>query len=157
MGTRELNLIGQKMANLTSYLRELEPLVKGRFPSDKWSAMQQRAIERLVQIIIESLVDINALLILDAQTPPAASAREGFEAVHALGVIGDRLRERFGQDYVKLRNRIVHAYDKLEPRAVYYKAQRLAKETQQYQQAVSRYLRAQRVSTPKGRRAKDTL
>ncbi len=154
MGPREINLIGQKMANLTSYLGELDPLVKGPFPGPSWSRVQQRAIERLIQIIVESLIDINALIIADAKAPPAGSAREGFERVHSLGIIQTHLLDRFSQDYVKLRNRIVHAYDTLDDRTVYYKAQRLAKEMRQYQQAVDRYVKARGKPTTKGRRKK---
>lgn len=156
MGPREIILIGQKMANLTSCLGELEPLVTGAFPGPKWSRVQQRAVERLIQVVVESLIDVNTLVVADAKAPPATSAREGFERVHSLGVIQTRLLDRFGHEYVKLRNRIVHAYDTLDDRTVYYKAQRLVKETKQYQQAIDRYVRTRRATTTKSRSKKES-
>ena len=97
-------------------------------------------VERLAQVIIESAIDTNNLLVGTSGGAPASTARESFAAVHALEVIDDYLLTRFRQTYVGLRNRIVHDYDVLDSRLVYLTAKRLMEDAREYVGSVYRYL-----------------
>ena len=97
----------------------------------------------MAQVIIESAIDTNNLVIVASGGAPASTARESFAAVHALGVIDDHLLTRFRQTYVGLRNRIVHDYDVLDNRVVYLTAKWLLKDARKYVGSVYRYLEIQ--------------
>ena len=101
-------------------------------------------VERLAQVIIESAIDTNNLLIVASGGAPASTARESFAAVHALGAIDDYLLTRFRQTYVSLRNRIVHDYDVLDNRVVYLTARRLMEDARKYVGSVYSYLASAR-------------
>ena len=140
MDVRQTRLIQQKLMNMDSYIEELEPYLESSLEEYLKKPGQRRIVERLAQVIIESAIDTNNLVIAASGDAPASSARECFAAVHALGVIDDYLLTRFRQTYVGLRNRIVHDYDVLDSRVVYLTARRLLEDARKYVGSVYRYL-----------------
>ena len=140
MDDRQTRLIQQKLMNMNSYIEELEPYLESSLEEYLKKPGQRRIVERLAQVIIESAIDTNNLLITASGGAPASTARESFAAVHALGVIDDYLLTRFRQTYVGLRNRIVHDYDVLDSRVVYLTARRLLEDARKYVGSVYRYL-----------------
>jgi uncharacterized protein YutE (UPF0331/DUF86 family) len=140
MDDRQTRLIQQKLMNMDSYIEELEPYLESSLEEYLEKPGQRRIVERLAQVIIESAIDTNNLVIAASGGAPASSARESFAAVHALGVIEDHLLTRFRQTYVGLRNRIVHDYDVLDNRVVYLTARRLLEDARKYVGSVYRYL-----------------
>ena len=73
------------------------------------------------------------------ETPPG-TARESFEAVQRLAVIDSDLKQAFCGTYVGLRNRIVHAYEKLDDHVVYLNARRLLDDARRYIAAVHLFM-----------------
>jgi uncharacterized protein YutE (UPF0331/DUF86 family) len=140
MDDRQTRLIQQKLMNMDSYIEELEPYLESSLEEYLKKPGQRRIVERLAQVIIESAIDTNNLVIAASGDAPASSARECFAAVHAMGVIDDYLLTRFRQTYVGLRNRIVHDYDVLDSRVVYLTARRLLEDARKYVGSVYRYL-----------------
>lgn len=140
MNERQARLIQQKLMNMDSYIEELGPYLESSLEEYLEKPGQRRVVERLAQIIIESAIDTNNLLIVASGDVPASTARESFAAVHALGVIDDYLLTCFRQTYVGLRNRIVHDYDVLDNRVVYFTARRLVEDARKYVGSVYRYL-----------------
>ena len=140
MDIRTARLIQQKLANQTAYVAELKPYVEPDYADYQRRPGYNRITERLVQIIIESAIDINEKLIEAMNQPPPATARESFETVSRLGVIDDDVASVFRQTYVGLRNRIVHAYEQLDNHIVYYNAKRLLDDAERYIAAVQHFL-----------------
>jgi uncharacterized protein YutE (UPF0331/DUF86 family) len=99
-----------------------------------------RVTERLVQIIVESAIDINEKLIEAIGEPPPTTARESFEVVQRFGVLDDDLAATFRTTFVGVRNRIVHAYEKLDDHIVYFSARRLLNDAARYIAAVRRFV-----------------
>ncbi len=132
-------LIKQKLINMASYAEEMTPYLQ--VPAKRYleDSGRRRIVERLAQVIIESAIDINGLLIERAGNVPPATAYRSFDSVHGLGVIDDYLTARFHR-YIGLRNRIVHDYDVLDNRIVYYSAKRLLDDAKQYIGSVYAYL-----------------
>lgn len=137
---RHRQLIEQKLANMDSYIEELAPYLEGSFEMYSQVPGRRRIVERLAQIIIESAIDTNNLLLVARGVCPAPTARASFETLYQQGVIDEYLLERFRQTYVGLRNRIVHDYDVLDNRIVFYTALRLLDDAWAYLAAIQRYL-----------------
>ena len=142
MDERQVRLIQQKLVNMDSYIEELGPYLESSLEEYLEKPGQRRIVERLAQVMIESAIDTNNVLIVATGGVPASTARESFATVHALGVIDDHLLTRFRQTYVGLRNRIVHDYDVLDNRLVYFTARRLMEDARKYVGSVYRYLSA---------------
>ena len=140
MDERQVRLIQQKLINMDSYIEELGPYLESSLGEYLEKPGPRRIVERLVQVIIESAVDTNNLLIVASGGVPASTARESFAAVYTLGVIDDHLLTRFRETYVGLRNRIVHDYDVLDNRVVYLTARRLLEDARKYVGSVHRYV-----------------
>ncbi|MEE8162709.1 MAG: HepT-like ribonuclease domain-containing protein [Anaerolineae bacterium] len=132
-------LIKQKLTNIASYVEEITPYLQVPVKGYLKDSGRRRIVERLSQVIIESAIDTNGLLIERAGNVPPATAYRSFDSVHRLGAIDDQLTARFHR-YVGLRNRIVHDYDVLDNRIVYYSAKRLLDDAKQYIRSVYAYL-----------------
>jgi len=143
MDERQARLIQQKLMNMDSYIEELEPYLESSLEEYLKKPGQRRIVERLAQVIIESAIDTNNLLIVASGGAPASTARESFATVHMLGIIDDHLLTRFRQTYVGLRNRIVHDYDVLDNRVVHLTARRLLEDARKYMGSVYHYLESQ--------------
>lgn len=141
METEHIHLIRQKLANLTAYVDELAPYLAVSFREYQEAPGHQRIVERLAQVIVECAIDANGMLLIDAGQPPARSARESYEAIHRLGIIDEHLLSRFRR-YVGMRNRIVHDYDRLDSRILFYSAQRLLDDARAYVVQIHSYLEA---------------
>lgn len=75
------HLVEQKLANIDSYIEELGPYLEGSFDLYTQVRGRRRIVERLAQIIIESAIDTNNLLLLAGGIGPAPTARASFEAL----------------------------------------------------------------------------
>jgi uncharacterized protein YutE (UPF0331/DUF86 family) len=133
-------LVQQKLGHQAEYLAELKPYVALEYADYRRQTGYNRVTERLVQIIIESAIDINEKLIEAVNEPPPATARESFEVVCHFGVIDDELSAVFRKTYVGLRNYIVHNYEKLDDHVVYFNARRLLDDATRYITAVRRFV-----------------
>jgi uncharacterized protein YutE (UPF0331/DUF86 family) len=129
------HLIKQKLTNMASYVEEITPYLQVSVKEYSEDLGRRRIVERLAQVIVESAVDINGLLIERAGNVPPATAYRSFDSVHELGAIDDQLTARFHR-YIGLRNRIVHDYDILDNKIVYYSVKRLLEDAKQYIRSV---------------------
>ena len=140
MGTQEKALIREKLTRLAEYVEELSPYVKQTYSRYAGRKSDQRIVERLAQIIVETTIDTNDLLIADARDAPAPHARASFQQVRDLGILPAALAETFIDRYVRMLNLIVHEYDRLDKRTVFHSSQRLIKDARGYVAAVTRFL-----------------
>jgi len=140
MGTQEKTLIREKLNRLIEYVDELSPYVKQTYSRYAGRKGDQRIVERLAQIIVETTIDTNDLLIADARDAPAPHARASFQQVRDLGILSAALADRFIDRYVRMRNLIVHEYDRLDRQTVFHASQRLIKDASAYVAAVTRFL-----------------
>jgi uncharacterized protein YutE (UPF0331/DUF86 family) len=85
----------------------------------------RRAVERLIQVVLEAGADSADLLLAEAGHLAGDTAREIFEALRAAGIIDGALGRRFAYEHSALRNRIVPDYDELDNAAVWRAARQL--------------------------------
>jgi len=141
MDIQQAHLIRQKLVNLTAYVNELSPYLDVSYQEHRERPGNRRIIERLAQVIVECAIDVNGMLLIGTGQPPAQSARQSFDAIHRLGIIDEHLLSRFRR-YVGMRNRIVHDYDQLDSRTLFYSTRRLLDDARAYVVQVHGYLEA---------------
>ena len=118
-------LLQRKLISLASYLDELDATLPVTVTAYAADSTVRRAVERLVQVVVEAAMDAGDLLLAEEGKMVGETAREIFEALHTAGVIDDALRRRFAYEYSALRNRIVHDYDELDNAVVWQAARQL--------------------------------
>jgi uncharacterized protein YutE (UPF0331/DUF86 family) len=87
-----------------------------------------------------------------AGRPSPGSLREAFDGIRELGVLDEKLLERFNRTYVGLRNRIVHDYETLDNRILFDSAKRLHRDAQAFLKSVTRYLASSHREKSRGKR-----
>ena len=115
-------LLQCKLISLASYLDELDATVPATGTAYAADSTLRRAVERLVQVVVEAAIDAGDLLLAEDGRIVGETGREIFEALFAAGVIDDSLRRRFAYEHSGLRNRIVHDYDELDNAVVWQAA-----------------------------------
>lgn len=110
-----VELIERKLEKLKEYLQELEALFNISLEEYERNAPTRRAIERLLQIIIETACDINAHFIAKLVEKAPATRRASFYEMASLGILDTETAEQLARS-VGLRNRLVHDYDVLDNR-----------------------------------------
>jgi uncharacterized protein YutE (UPF0331/DUF86 family) len=118
-------LLERKLASLGAYLDELDVTLPGTPAEYASDATVRRAVERLVQVVVECGADAGDLLLAKEGRTVGDTARDIYEGLRSAGAIGDDLGRRFVRDYSGLRNRIVHDYDELDNAAVWRAARQL--------------------------------
>ena len=112
--------IPAKLDALDSYLRELRSIVPANF--EQYLAIEKRrACERLLQVSIEAVIDVCALLVTGLRLGLPAEEDDLFEKLMAHGVISpplaDLLRRMKG-----MRNILVHEYGRVDNALVFQAA-----------------------------------
>jgi uncharacterized protein YutE (UPF0331/DUF86 family) len=118
-------MLQRKLNSLAVYLDELEAVVPATATEYQANPTVRRAVERLVQVVIECATDAADLLLTVEGRTAGDTTRQIFEELHTAGVIDGALRQRFVYEYTGVRNRIVHDYDVLDNDAVWQAARQL--------------------------------
>lgn len=130
-----------KLHSMLRYLDELSSELPAKV-DDYLSAGQilRGFVERKCQVSIECAIDANGLLISITGGAVPPSARDSFEAVHQLDAIEEEVCRRFQNTLVGFRNRLVHDYEQLDNRIVYYTARLLVTYGKRYVTNPTTYL-----------------
>jgi uncharacterized protein YutE (UPF0331/DUF86 family) len=110
-------LILRKLSELDEYfrqMREYERITVDQYSSD-WKI--QRIIERTLQMMIETCVDIAGHIIADKQFRIPKSYADTFKVLHEEKVLNSKLSAALGK-MAKFRNIVVHHYDKVDAEIV---------------------------------------
>ena len=136
----QAHVIRRKLTNLTQYMKELQPLTNYTLGDYTENYFIKRTGERLVQLIVESMVDINAMIIAEEKYPPPKDYYLSFEMMGELGY----LTPQFAQELAPctgMRNRIVHEYDKIEDQIVFSSIPKLLQAATEYIRLINNSLR----------------
>ncbi len=105
--------IKKKIETTRSYLDELKPLLIPAATVIIQDKVKVRAIERLYQLIVDEAVDTNMLIISDSAIASPENYRSTFYGLSELKVLDHDFVDRISES-VKLRNQIVHEYEKIQ-------------------------------------------
>jgi uncharacterized protein YutE (UPF0331/DUF86 family) len=107
------NLILKKLGEMESYLKELETFVLSRKPEEvKKDATLLHTAERLVQLLVDTMIDINIHILLSKEKT-YDKTQSTFLLLGEMGVLPEEFAKKIAP-IVGFRNILVHRYEVLD-------------------------------------------
>lgn len=107
------DLVRRKLATLHGYIEELADHRDVTLQEYVTGSVRRRAVERLLQLIIEVAADINTHLVTEIEGMPPADYTDSFAAAARVGAIDVDLAARL-KSSGGLRNALIHEYGDIE-------------------------------------------
>ncbi len=107
-----------KLAELDGYLNELSQIAPSSFDEYVRSIEKRRACERLLQISVEAVIDICAMLVQSLKLGLPAEEDNIFEKLVRAGVISDDMAKTLKR-MKGFHNILVHEYGRVDDRIVF--------------------------------------
>ncbi|HHW08169.1 MAG TPA: DUF86 domain-containing protein [Clostridia bacterium] len=118
MSKIEWEVLQEKLAALLQYYKELKTLEGITWEEYSQNYLYKRAVERLIQLMVEVATDINNMLLKSLGKGPTPDYFSSFVELAEAGVIPMDFALEIAPS-TGLRNVIVHEYQKLDDRIVY--------------------------------------
>lgn len=110
-------LIEKKLQQVIEYLEEMKPISKDAAPDDvARDYLKYHTAERLLQLIVDTIVDINLYLIKEGEFAVPDDFQSTFSTLADSKILPRDFAEKIAP-VVGLRNRVVHRYETLDRRA----------------------------------------
>ncbi len=109
-------VVESKLRFLEQTLADLETWPLGDLAEFARNSLLRRAVERALQLAVESMIDVAERILAARRLPPADTAAQNFKRLQEIGVLKDAARYA---EMVRFRNFIVHRYEQIEPQIVY--------------------------------------
>ena len=132
------NVIRRKLINLSEYIEELEPFLKYSYEQYIFNYFIKRTGERLIQLIVENMVDINSILISEMNHAPSKDYYSSFEIIGKLGVIPINFATELAP-CTGMRNRLVHEYDKIQDKIVFDSIKKVIEMVNKYIEYINKH------------------
>jgi uncharacterized protein YutE (UPF0331/DUF86 family) len=130
-----------KLDELEQLFAELKDTLPDDYSEYRESRIVRRAVERLIQVSVECIVDICAILVKDLRLGVPKSEEDYFTKLEGV-VFEPELVERL-YTMRRFRNRIVHRYGDLDDKQVYKIAKGSFRDFKDYTDALRAFLRKQ--------------
>ena len=134
-----------KVDELDSYLAELKQIAPADFTEFK-KIEKKRACERLLQLAVESVIDICNLLVSGLRMGLPAEEEDLFRKLIQGHVISERLGEKL-KEMKGFRNILVHEYARVNDKIVYEATKTKFSDFDAFKEQILDFLRNQEVST----------
>jgi uncharacterized protein YutE (UPF0331/DUF86 family) len=134
-------IITRKLAVIVENINALESIVKMSKEEYIGDIYKRKAVERLLQELIEAAVDINTHIIVQTGSAAPDDYFESFIKAGELKIISPDLAEKLAPS-AGLRNRLVHEYDFLEHAIVLDSARMAASLYPAYVKEIDKYISA---------------
>ena len=108
-----ISLIEKKLDLIVGYLSELFPIISLDNATIKNNKEKLRAVERLLQIIVDTAVDINTHIIAEENFESPDTYRGTFIVLGDKNVLPKEFSNKIS-DSVGLRNAVMHQYEKVD-------------------------------------------
>lgn len=106
-------LVGRKLAQMDEYLKQIREYARISVQAYESDWKTQRIVERTLQILIETCIDIASHIISDEGLRVPTGYADTFAVLKENKVIGNSLFETM-ERMTKFRNVIVHQYEKID-------------------------------------------
>jgi len=138
------SLILRRLADLETYLGQIEEYrnVTVNDYSRDWRT--QRIVERTIQIMIETCVDIAGHIISDKNYRVPDSYADTFRVLHEAGILAQDLQDALVK-MVQFRNIVVHDYNKIDGEIVVGILKKNLGDFGRYKDSIVRFLRTDNV------------
>ena len=131
--------VAEKLKYLESVLAELQPfrrITKAEYQSDRRNS---RAVERLLQIAIETALDVARLLIIEERLREPDDAQDEFGSLTEAKLIPEDLGAKL-RAARSFRNILVHDYVRVDPERVFEHLQKDCGDLEAYAAHISRFV-----------------
>ncbi len=109
-------VVESKLRFLEQVLTDLEGWPLGDVADFARNSMLRRAVERALQLGVESMIDVSERILAAKRLVPADTASLNFKRLQEIGVLKDA--ERYAE-MARFRNFIVHRYEQIDPEIIY--------------------------------------
>ncbi len=130
-------LVGRKLADLETYLVQLKELTGIPEADYRKNWKTQRIVERTLQIVIETSIDIANHLISDRGMRMPTGYADTFQILTENRILSEKLSFNL-QKMAKFRNIIVHQYEDINPRIVTAILRNNLKDLEQFRKAITK-------------------
>ncbi len=130
-------LVGRKLADLETYLVQLKEFTRISEADYRKNWKTQRIVERTLQIVIETSIDIANHLISDRGMRMPTGYADTFQILTENRILSEKLSFNL-QKMAKFRNIIVHQYEDINPRIVTAILRNNLKDLEQFRKAITK-------------------
>jgi uncharacterized protein YutE (UPF0331/DUF86 family) len=109
-------VVESKLRFLEQTLADLESWSLGDLAEFAGNSLLRRAVERALQLAVESMIDVAERILAAQHLVPADTAAQSLKRLQEIGVLKDAGRYA---EMVRFRNFIVHRYEQIDPQIVY--------------------------------------
>ena len=134
------NVIRRKLISLVEYSKELSPFKDYSFDQYVGNYFIKRTGERLIQLIVENMVDINSVVISQKNLPPPKDYYSSFEILGTIDVIPTDFALALAP-CTGMRNRLVHEYDRIDDLLVFNGISKLIEMVNVYIKHINHFLK----------------
>lgn len=127
-----------KLDELEGYLKELRQIAPASF-AEYQKVEKRRACERLLQIAIESVIDVCSLFVTGLRLGLPGEENDLFEKLEGAGLISGPMKQRL-REMKGFRNLLVHEYGRVDDRIAYEILQTKLGDFQEFKQAILKAL-----------------
>jgi len=111
-------VVQRKLKKLKEYLKELATFEELTWEEYLENFQHRRTVERLIQLIVDTAVDINSHAVVDAGNPPPCDNFNSFIEAAKLGMFPLEFARKIAPSTGE-RNIIVHEYEQIDDALVY--------------------------------------
>jgi uncharacterized protein YutE (UPF0331/DUF86 family) len=109
-------VVESKLRFLEQTLADLESWPLGDLAEFAGNSLLRRAVERALQLGVESMIDVSERILAARHLSPAETAAQNFQRLQEIGFL--KSADRYAE-MVRFRNFIVHRYEQIDPQIVY--------------------------------------
>ena len=136
-------LILRKIGELDEYYRQIKEYGKITVAEYSVDWKVQRIIERTLQMMIESCVDIAGHIISDKGFRIPKSYSDTFKVLHEEKIVNDKLYAAL-EKMAKFRNVVVHHYDKVDAEIVVGILKKDLEDFKEYRDSIINFLKSEK-------------
>jgi uncharacterized protein YutE (UPF0331/DUF86 family) len=128
-----------KLDEIDQYLKEIEEIIPSSSAEYSTDPMRKRALERLIQITVESVMDVSAILVKEMRLGLPYGEEDFLDKISGTvlsPVLVEKLREMKG-----FRNILVHGYSQIDDERVYEILTNDIEDVIEFKEAVIEFLR----------------
>ncbi len=133
------DVLQQRLTLLEEYTNDLKNLQKVSFQEYQKNKLIRRAVERTLQLAIETCIDIGQHIIAQAGYRTPVDHKDTFVVLHEEGMIHKELLDKM-VSMARFRNLIVHDYTRIDNAAVWGIIKRHLEDFNGFKQAVLDYM-----------------
>lgn len=135
-------VVARKLQSIAKYLSVLQTYSTLDLQTYLDNYNHQLAVERLLHLIVEATVDLNAHLLVCSGYSPPESYYASFIEAGRHGILSPELAQKLAPS-AGLRNRLVHDYEGINPRIVFQAMNLALEQYRQYIHEIQAYLEDQ--------------